>query len=184
MDPTRFDVFFFFLMNTNHDNAMDSEEELFLELEKEDDSMMASIRETRIAQLKHQFANRKPVRHGTYETFKNEKDLMLMTTKTKKVVIHFGKPDFKRCRIMDEHLERLARKHTDTKFVRVDVENVPFLVTKMEIQVLPCIVSFIDGVGTDRLLGFEGVAEMDRFPTLALEKRLALTSIILSCRSH
>jgi thioredoxin-like negative regulator of GroEL len=157
--------------------AYDSEDELFKALEEDDDHLMAELRENRIQQLKEEFSKRKVVKYGTYDTYTKEKELMLMTTSTKRVVIHFGKKDFKRCRIMDEHLERLAKKHTDTRFVRVDVENVPFLVTKMEIQVLPCIVSFIDGAGVDRLLGFEGVAEQDNFPTWALEKRLALASI-------
>jgi thioredoxin-like negative regulator of GroEL len=157
--------------------AYDSEDELFKALEEDDDHLMAELRENRIQQLKEEFSKRKVVKYGTYDTYTNEKELMLMTTSTKRVVIHFAKKDFKRCRIMDEHLERLAKKHTDTRFVRVDVENVPFLVTKMEIQVLPCIVSFIDGAGVDRLLGFEGVAEQDNFPTWAVEKRLALTSM-------
>lgn len=36
---------------------------------------------------------------------KNEKELMLMTTSTQKMLIHFAHKDFKRCQIMDKHLE-------------------------------------------------------------------------------
>ena len=32
----------------------------------------------------------------------------------------------------------------------MDVENVPFLVVSLKVQVLPCILAFIDGIGVDR----------------------------------
>ena len=79
---------------------------------------------------------------------------------------------------MDSHLEKIARKHTDTRFVKVDVADVPFLVERMEIKTLPCVVSFIDGNGVDRLLGFEGISLGDEFPTYELERRLAQVDVI------
>jgi hypothetical protein len=55
----------------------------------------------------------------------------------------------------------------------------PFLVDKMKIKVLPCIVSFMNGHGVDQLIGFEGVGkEVDDFATSALEERLAFSGII------
>ena len=50
---------------------------------------------------------------------------------------------------------------------------------RMDIRTLPCLVSFIDGAGVDRLLGFEGVSETEEFSTSMLEKRLAQSSILL-----
>lgn len=46
--------------------------------------------------------------------------------------------------------QKLAAKHFNTKFLRVDVANVPFLVVKLEIKVLPCVIAFIDGVTKDK----------------------------------
>lgn len=42
--------------------------------------------------------------------------------------------------------QKLASKHTDTLFIRADVANVPFLVTKLDIKVLPCVIGFVNGV--------------------------------------
>jgi hypothetical protein len=42
--------------------------------------------------------------------------------------------------------QKLAAKHTDTLFVKTDVANAPFLVTKLEVKVLPCVIGFVDGV--------------------------------------
>lgn len=81
-------------------------------------------------------------------------------------MIHFFHPDFRRCKIMDAHLEasilhsrrsqstgradslrsqKLAAKYFDTLFVKANVANVPFLVHKMEVKVLPCVVGFVEG---------------------------------------
>lgn len=42
--------------------------------------------------------------HGTY-TEVEEKDILDITTKTKYAVVHFYTSDFKRCKIIDSHLE-------------------------------------------------------------------------------
>ena len=47
-------------------------------------------------------------------------------------------------------LQTLAAKHTNTRFVKADVANVPFLVVKLEIKVLPCVITFVDGVTKDK----------------------------------
>ena len=39
----------------------------------------------------------------------------------------------------------MAAKHVDTLFLKADVANVPFLVHKMEVKVLPCVVGFVEG---------------------------------------
>jgi len=46
--------------------------------------------------------------------------------------------------------QAIAKKHFKTKFLTVDVEKVPFLVTRLGIQVLPCVIMFKNGVAVDR----------------------------------
>lgn len=43
--------------------------------------------------------------HGTYETVTTEKELMKITTTTKHVVVHFFHKEFRRCMIVDKHLD-------------------------------------------------------------------------------
>lgn len=50
--------------------------------------------------------------------------------------------------------------------------RVPFLVSKLGIQVLPCIMAFASGVCKERLIGFEEFGNADTFSTAALEWRL------------
>lgn len=62
----------------------------------------------------------------------------------------------------------------------MNVENAPFLVTKLKIQVLPCVLAFINGVSVDRIVGFEGLGyTADTFTTKDLESRLLGSGVVL-----
>ena len=74
----------------------------------EDDSELDAFREQRLQQLHAEYSRAQQLKaseHGTYTEIKDEKALMDITTSTKLCVVHFFKPDFNRCRIMDTHLE-------------------------------------------------------------------------------
>ena len=113
--------------------------------------------------------------HGVYSELKEEKEFLQMTTKSPFVVVQFAHKDFKRCQIIDRHLsvchpslatiplyipftspslflQQLAQKHYGTKFAKVDVATAPFFVEKLKVQVLPCIICFMDGIAVDRFL--------------------------------
>lgn len=87
----------------------------------------------------------------------------------------------------------IAPHHFKTRFFRVFVERVPWLVEKLQIKVLPCVVCFVGGMSKDRyvshtwpekggtglkashnrLIGFEELGNDDAFTTATLELRLA-----------
>lgn len=158
----------------------DSDEDALI-AELENDSELDAFREQRRQQLHAEFERAQQLRnraHGTYAEVKDEKQLMDITTSTKLCVVHFFKPDFHRCSIMDTHLEALAPAHYEARILRINVDNCPFLVTKLKIQVLPCVIAFIDGIGADRIIGFEGLGRTpDSFTTRDLEARLLRTGV-------
>lgn len=88
--------------------------------------------------------------HGTYTEVLTEKEIMKITTSSQRCVVHFYHKEFRRCMIMDKHLSTIARKYFKTKFVKIEVENAPFLVEKLLIQILPCVIAFVDGIAVDR----------------------------------
>jgi hypothetical protein len=80
--------------------------------------------------------------------------------------------------------QKLATKHTDTRFLKMDVDNAPFLVVKLKIQVLPCVISFTKGQTVDRIIGFEGLGfKQDSFTAKDLETRLLGCGVILRAKS-
>lgn len=163
----------------------DDEDALIAELE-DDDEIFSGLREQRLQQLHEEISRAKVMKttsHGTYSEIKDERQLMEITTSTKLCVVHFGKSDFNRCRIMDDKLQVLAEKHFDTRFVKIDVENAPFLVVKLGIQVLPCVLAFKDGVSVDRIIGFEGIGyKPDSFTVSELEMRLLSSSVLVRAK--
>lgn len=198
---------------TRPGNDSEDEDDLISALEEEDDKSMAAFREQRLQQLHGEFSRAKEMRnseYGTYTEIKEEKQVMDITTGAKLCVVHFMKPDFTRCRVMDEKLEvrvipgvgpfskahadfvfvfppvqLLAPKHFDTRFISVNVENAPFLVTRLKIQVLPCVICFVKGVSTDRLIGFEGIGyKPDTFTLPELEARLLRAKVLVRAKMY
>ena len=73
---------------------------------------------------------------------------------------------------MDKHLGELAKKYFTTRFVKVHAPDAPFFVHKLGVQVLPCVVMFLQGKAYDRIVGFEEFGRRDDFNTALLEARL------------
>ncbi|KAF2404693.1 thioredoxin-like protein [Trichodelitschia bisporula] len=163
----------------------DDEDALIAELEEDDDEALSGYREQRLQQLHSEFTRAKKMReegNGTYTEAMDEKSVMDITTSTKYVVVHFYKNDFGRCGVIDRHLEALAPKHFDTRFLKVNVDNAPFLVTKLKVQVLPCVIAFVDAIGADRIIGFEGLGNGDNFTTKDLEARLLQSGVLVRAK--
>jgi len=157
-----------------------SDSDLFAELEKDDDLTLANLREKRMEALKSELSRVRDLRekdHGHYAELTDEKEVIRATAQEARCVVHFYHRDFRRCQIMDKHLELIAPHHFGTRFIRVFVENVPWLVEKLQIKVLPCVVCFIGGVSKDRLIGFEELGNDDAFTTATLELRLAQSGV-------
>lgn len=146
-------------------------------LEDEDlDQLHAQrIKEMKAEAMRRQEQARKG--HGSY-TEVEEKNFLETVTTTKHVVCHFFHEDFIRCKVVDKHLNNVCRKYAATKFIKVNATKAPFFITKLQIQVLPCIVMFRGGVAIDRIVGFEELGGTDDFTQLRLEKRLADKNVI------
>ncbi|KAL7545580.1 hypothetical protein ACHAWF_009151 [Thalassiosira exigua] len=147
--------------NLEHDEPSDSEDEFDRLLDEDDDGTLQAIRDARIAQLKAEQARRAQHRslgHGSLRTIREDEFLPETTGSSKHVIVHFYHDDFERCKIMDYHLDVVAREHLEAKFLRIDAAKSPFFVTKLRIKSLPALFAFDDGKEIGRLDGFEGLA--------------------------
>jgi hypothetical protein len=178
--------------NQNPDDL--DEDDLFDALEKEDDT---AYRAQRLQQLHGEFASAKEAHarnaatavtsaaDAFYPTLPSDQAVLDLTTNNERCIVHFSHPDFSRCAVMDEHLRSLASRHYEVRFARVDVRDCPFLVEKLNVRVLPCVICFIDGVGKDRVIGFEGLASLrkrngvDNFSTVELEQRFLMSNVLV-----
>lgn len=178
----------------------DSDDAIFAALEHEDDT---SYRSQRIQQLNAELASQRTnrdsssttnkgagaslVRNSTYPTLDNDQAVLDFTTETTRCIVHFAHDDFARCSVMDARLEELAGRHYEVRFARVDVRSTPFLVEKLGIRVLPCVIGFKDGVGVERVVGFEGLGSgggdgEEAFSVKTLEKRLLWKGVLVQAK--
>jgi len=175
-------------------------------LEEDDDS---AYRSDRIEQLRAEFGAAKErfssgLNDNTdnnttlYLTLRDDQSLLDFTTTRSsssppRCVVHFTHPDFARCSIMDDHLRLLASRHHSeedeegdgVRFARIDVRDCPFVVEKLNVRVLPCVIGFVDGVAVERIVGFEGLASgglrdaVNGFRTVELERRLLRQGVLV-----
>lgn len=116
--------------------------------------------------------------HGEYTELPGEKELFDSTKKSERIVCHFYRDTTMRCKIVDKHLEIIARKHLETKFVKLNVDRAPFITERLNIKILPTIVSMIDNIVKDRIVGFTELGNHDEFSTEVLEWRLGRAGAI------
>lgn len=117
---------------------------------------------------------------GCVETLLSEEQVIQRTTHNKYTVLHFFHPNFDKCKKMDEKLEILSQKHVNVKFIRIQVEDAPFLVTRLKIKILPVVILYINGVESNRLVGFDKLNYNDNgdFSVESLESFLLNNGII------
>ncbi|KAH8105915.1 GTPase inhibitor [Cristinia sonorae] len=160
----------------------DDDEAIFAELEAEienDDN--AATRERGMLEMKREVERLKSMReggHGRYDEIMEEKEVIHVTAREPTCVVHFYHTNFKRCQIMDGHLAKIAPKYFSTRFLRVFVENVPWLVEKLGIKVLPCVVCFVNGTTQGRIVGFDELGGTDDFDTASLEWQLLNIGVV------
>jgi hypothetical protein len=168
----------------------DDTDALFAALEEEDDS---AFRAARAQQLSEELKKYKPQGAPSLEvtgrlepvrTLRSDDEVLRFTTENEKAVVHFLHAEFSRCGVMDRHLEVVAsaqgrfddRDEEKARFGRVDVKDTGFVVEKLGVRVLPCVVGFKEGVAVGRVVGFEGLVwggrEDGKEVTRSLEAKL------------
>ncbi|KAK9497355.1 hypothetical protein O3M35_004688 [Rhynocoris fuscipes] len=153
------------------ENHIDSELERFNDLE--------SIRKERLKAMKKEaeeqknwFAND----HGTYYEVE-EKQFFEICKKSKDVVIHFFN-NSELCKIFDHHLLILAKKHFETRFIKINSEKAPFLKDRLVIKTIPTILLIKDNKSVGKIVGLSRLDNTKEFGTNLLEWRLAQYQVI------
>ena len=107
-----------------------------------------------------------------------EKEFFEASKKSKNVVVHFYRDSTFRCKIVDKHMEVLARTHMECRFLKIDAERSKFLVDRLKIKIIPTIALIKDGKTIDYIVGFQDLGNTDDFDTEMLEWRIARANVI------
>lgn len=149
-------------------------------MDDESEKIMRNYREMKIAQAQFEYQEQQENMtqgHGTYVEIV-ESEFLPVVTKSRFAVVAFFHKDFERCKIVDMHLFKICKMHPECRFVRLDAERAPFFIQRLGIQMLPTIITFIDGVTSDRIIGFEELGGEDDFPTITLTRRLVNAGVL------
>lgn len=150
-------------------------------LENLDADDLAAIRKNRIEEMKRgaqQKVEWEKNGHGVYSELKDEKEFFEACKKSQQAVVHFYRNSTMRCKIVDKHLEDIARNHLECKFMKIDAERSQFLVERLKIKVIPTIALIKNHQTCDYIVGFSDLGNSDDFNTEMLEWRIAKAGII------
>lgn len=140
-----------------------------------------TIRQKRLKEMKKQ-AERKEewlqIGHGQYQELKDEKEFFDEQKKSERFICHFYRESTFRCKIVDKHMDILARKHVESRFVKIDAERAMWLAQRLKIKVLPTIACIFNSKTKDYIVGFDDLGGMDDFPTEMLEWRLSIAEML------
>lgn len=154
---------------------VDGGNDSFDEDEFEDDAVLKSIQEKRLADMKSKASLERQFHaqgHGEYREI-DESEFLKEVCASQWVVIHFYHPEFFRCKVVDKHMKIIAPKHLATKWLTINCDKAPFFVTKLGIQMLPTVIVFKDGVVKEQFSGFDEMGGRDEFRTEVMEKWLS-----------
>lgn len=160
------------------EKQLDSEIE---RLENLDETDLEQIRKNRIEEMKKavQLKNEWDRNgHGTYSELKDEKEFFEATKKSQNAVVHFYRDATFRCKIVDKHMEALAKQHKECKFMKIDAERSKFLVDRLKIKVIPTVALIKNHQTCDYIVGFQDLGNTDDFSTEMLEWRIAQAKVL------
>jgi hypothetical protein len=140
---------------------------------KDDD--LEELRRKRLEEMKDTHSRIRKLRaegHGSYTELQSEKEFFEHAKKSRHLVCHFYRPSTWRCEIVDKHLNLLAEKHIDCRFVKINIEKSPYLAEKLRILMLPTVMIVNDGRTEHSIIGFDEMGGTDDFETDILEEIL------------
>eukprot|EP00934_Nitzschia_sp_Nitz4_P000440 Nitzschia sp. Nitz4//scaffold322_size40381//14080//14814//NITZ4_007559-RA/size40381-processed-gene-0.20-mRNA-1//-1//CDS//3329547824//440//frame0 len=158
----------------------------------DDEDGLEALRQQRLAQMQKQHQQMQTWRdlgHGTYTDLAQghdsrdvAKQFFEVSKTSPRVVVHFYRPSTRYCDVFHAHLEKLARKHFETKFVKVNVEDcdhqgggASFLVERLGIVVMPTLVLIKDRQAFHHIRGFDELGGTPDFSEQALAYVLGST---------
>jgi hypothetical protein len=167
-------------------NVLEAEEEKLdaelNKLERMDEDELERLRRARMDQMKKLATQRNEWMangHGEYREVVDQKRFFEELKPSPRAVVHFYRPTTRRCEIIDRHLHILARKHMETKFMRVNAEKSPFLAERLKIWMLPTLVLIKDGKTDHSIVGFDELGGKDDFQTETLEALFLKHGIVM-----
>jgi|EP00505_MAST-04D_sp_SCG-Rhode-Island_P003882 hypothetical protein len=153
-------------------NTLLAEEErldgMMKKLDNLDEDTLERMREARKRRMQKQADERHKLKqkgHGTYTEISGDKEFFAALKDCPAAAIHFYRSGNERCDIMDKHMNILARKYIEAKFLKINAEKCQYVCQKLNIWCLPSVVLVKGGKTEYTLVGFNDMRCEDDFKT-------------------
>ena len=152
----------------------------------DDDGALEILRKQRLATMQKEHAQKQKwndLGHGTYVELGGggqdardvARDFFRASKESERMVVHFYRPTTRYCDVFHSHLAKLARKHMETRFVKVNVQDcdhqgggASFLVGRLGIVVMPTLLIVKDRKAHHQIRGFDEMGGTEDFATNTL----------------
>ena len=137
---------------------------------KDEDSLEV-LRARRLETLKVQQRKKQEwalMGHGRYMELSDTKEFFAAAKTSERVICHFYRSATRYCENIDASLSKLALKHVESRFVKIDAEKSDFLVQKLGIVLMPTVVLVKDGKVVHQIQGFDELGGTPEFSTQLL----------------
>jgi hypothetical protein len=154
---------------TNHlQQEEDRLDNMMQKLDNMDEDDLEKMREVRKRRMQKEAAEKHKLRmkgHGEYTEISGDKEFFAALKDCPAAAIHFYRPGNFRCDIMDKHMNILAKKHVEAKFLKINAEKAMYVCEKLHIWVLPSVVLIKGGKTNYTMVGFNDMGCNDEFET-------------------
>lgn len=160
----------------------------------DDDEGLEALRQRRLAKMQKQHSQMqkwKGLGHGEYKELgggqNNDvaKEFFETSKQSDRLVIHFYRPTTRYCDVFHANLAKLAPKHFETRFAKINVEDcdhqgggASFLVERLGVVVMPTLVLVKDRKAFHHMKGFDELGGTKDFSEHALAYVLGRHGII------
>jgi hypothetical protein len=154
----------------------------------DDEDALEDLRQKRLQQLQKQHFQQKKWRdlgHGDYTELGGgsiqdsrdiAKDFFQAAKDSERMILHFYRPSTRYCDVLHAHLSKLAPRHLETKFVKINVEGcdqeggggAAFLIERLGVVVMPTLVLVKDRKAFHHVRGFDELGGTEDFSANAL----------------
>jgi hypothetical protein len=150
----------------------------------DDEDALESLRQKRIQQMKKQHTLHKKWKelgHGEYTELGGgstngdvndiAKEFFRAAKESDRMIVHFYRPTTRYCDIFHAHLSKLAPKHPETRFLKINVEGcdqeggggASFLVDRLGVVVMPTLVLVRERKAFHHIRGFDELGGTEDF---------------------
>lgn len=147
-------------------------------LEEDDFEKLREKRKQRLIKMSQQRAKWKTLGHGSFEEISDQQGFFkVMNGDSENVVCHFFSATNQHCPLVNQHLEKLAHSHLETKFIKINAEKSPYLVENLNIFMMPTVLLVEKGKVIKKIQGLDELGG-DKFTTEWLEWMLGQYKVL------